>query len=76
MTSPKRANDLNLLLLCKSEPVLHIAAAGYLDEVNMEPITGTEHGDTPGFINWDEVSAVTWRYAPLGIEGVRSGEQT
>jgi len=31
-------------------------------------ITGTEHGDTIGFIDWLEVSAASWRFAQSETE--------
>lgn len=38
-----------------------------IDNVMMEPIENTEHGDTLGFIDWREVAAVSWRFAPPKI---------
>lgn len=80
MSKPKRANDCNLCghwkvriyikgcgllhVLSKTEPIVKTAAHG-VDSVDIEYITDTEHGDTVGYIDWREVGAVTWRYAPL-----------
>lgn len=80
MSAPKRANDINvapcwkvrvvmrggglLHLLSKDEPVVH-CEDGVLVRADMELICGTEHGDTIGYINWREVGALSWRFAPL-----------
>lgn len=61
--------------------LLHLASAtepavGTLDgrrHVEADWLEDPEAGDTVGFINWDEVAAVTWRYsAPTSTE-VRHG---
>jgi len=83
MPAPKRANDLNTLpcwkvriyvrgcgiihLLCETEPKV-IVENGVLQDVQMKCISNTEHGDTVGFIDWREVTAATWRFAPLATE--------
>ncbi len=80
MSKAKRANELNsipcwkvriylkgagiLHVLSKNEPIIK-RENGRIKNANIEYITDTEHGDTVGFIDWNEVSAVTWRYAPL-----------
>jgi hypothetical protein len=83
MSAPKRANDIYvapcwkvrvvmrggglLHFLSKNEPVVD-CEDGLLMCVQMELICGTEHGDTLGYICWPEVSAVTWRFAPLATQ--------
>jgi len=80
MANAKRANDLNsvpcwkvrlcirgcaiLHLLSKEEPVVQIEN-GKVMNVYMDLITDTEHGDILGFVDWQEVSAISWRFAPL-----------
>jgi hypothetical protein len=80
MSEPKRANDLNNMpcwkvricmrggplihLLSKTEPVV-LVQDGRIEMIVMDLITGTEHGDTLGFIDWSEIKAVSWRFAPL-----------
>ena len=51
-------------VLSKIEPVVYYSE-GIISSVEIDYITDTEHGDTVGFIDWKEVSALTWRYAPL-----------
>ncbi len=49
----------------RTEPVVRRGGgpgAGVLG-VELEPIEGTEHGDTLGFVRWSRVDAVTWRRA-------------
>lgn len=85
MSTPKRANDTNLpphwkvRIWIKGSGILHVLSRieptvesenGVIRIVKMEYITGTEHGDTVGFIDWSEVAAVTWRFAPLVIPSV------
>lgn len=80
MTAPKRANDSNLpphwkIRLCMvGGGIIHVISIsepsvdqkdGRVFGVNMDPITGTEHGDTIGFMDWTQVAACTWRFAPL-----------
>ena len=80
MSKPKRANDSNLCahwkvriwikgcgilhVISKTEPIVSSCASG-VESVALDYITDTEHGDTVGYIDWREVGAVTWRYAPL-----------
>jgi len=80
MTKPKRANNTNLPphwkvriclrhaailhVLCETEPIVR-EENGVIQNVEIEYITGTEHGDTIGFIDWREVGAISWRFAPL-----------
>ena len=45
----------------RTEPAVEFAN-GAVQGVKMECITGTERGDTVGFIDWAEVAAVTWRF--------------
>ncbi len=84
MSAPKRANDINcppcfkvrvvmrggglIHLLSKTEPKVEMHSNGGIAGVAMELILDTEHGDTPGFIDWRECSAITWRFAPLATE--------
>lgn len=77
MTRPKTAVEIGvpcwkvrvvfgtatLHVLSSTEPELVQAEDGSLVGVVWEPILDTEHGDTPGFIRWADVSAVTWRRA-------------
>jgi len=79
MSAPKRANDMNLgpcwkvrvyvrecgaiHLLSKVEPVV-TRSNGEIKDVAMDIIAGTEYGDTIGYIDWNEVSSITWRFAP------------
>lgn len=80
MTAPKRANDLNLQpcwkvrIHIRGGGVIHVLSStepsvirdnGQVERVDLDCICGSEHGDTIGFIDWSEASAVTWRYAPL-----------
>lgn len=80
MPRARRANETNLpphwkvrisvrkcgLLhtISSTEPVVYVRD-GEIYDVDLSEIEGTEYGDTIGFIDWSEVSAVTWRYAPL-----------
>ena len=60
----------------RTEPVVRRGAgpgAGVLG-VELEPIEGTEHGDTLGFVRWSRVDAVTWRKAAARKH--RSGRAT
>ena len=83
MSTPKRANDMNMgpcwkvrvymkgggtiHLLSKNEPVVeHVN--GEIKEFMVDLITNTEHGDTIGFIDFREIAAATWRFAPLAQE--------
>jgi hypothetical protein len=80
MPKPKRANDTNLSahwkvrIWMRGAGILHVLSkieprVSYVDgtilTVEIDYITDTEHGDTVGFIDWTEVGALTWRYAPL-----------
>ncbi len=80
MTKPKRANDTCLpahwkVRICiRGCAVLHFASkdepvVNFRNEkpigILWRPIMSTEAGDTPAYIDWDEVSAITWRFAPL-----------
>jgi hypothetical protein len=53
-----------LHILSTTEPVVH-CDGGSIASVDWEPIDGTEHGDTVGFVRWADVSAITWRKARL-----------
>jgi hypothetical protein len=79
MARPKRANDCGLPPHWKvrvvlpgtplhfaslTEPVLRFEA-GRLSGISWDLIVGTEHGDTPGYLDWPSVVAVSWRFAPL-----------
>ena len=73
MSKPKSATDCNLPphwkirihvrgsgiihAISATEPVVHTVG------LDWTPITGTEHGDTIGFLDWNDVSAATWRFA-------------
>lgn len=46
-----------------------------IDEVRAEWVDGTEHGDTLGFIDWREVTAVTWRAAKVEVESPAGNQQ-
>jgi len=50
--------------LSKKEPIIK-KENGIVQDVDIDYIVDTEHGDSVGFIDWKEVSAITWRYAPL-----------
>ena len=80
MAKPKRANEMGLpphwkvrvflsgggsfYLASLREPEL-VFKDGHLIGAEWELITGSEHGDTIGFLDWSAVTAVTWRFAPL-----------
>ena len=54
-------------VLSRTEPVIKYRFYKAYDEMigmEMDVITGTEHGDTIGFIDWSEVGAVSWRFCP------------
>lgn len=44
----------------RTKPIMRLSA-GRVSDVDMDLITGTEHGDSIGFIDWPAVLAVTWR---------------
>lgn len=48
-------------VLSKTEPVWRQPYGASARRLDMDPINGTDHGDTIGFIDWSAVSAVTWR---------------
>jgi len=50
-------------VLSRTEPEVELGVTGLVGQLCWEPIVDTAHGDTIGYINWDEVSAVTWRRA-------------
>ena len=49
-------------VVSETEPVIHWQADGSIDRVDWTPIA-CPHGDTPGYIRWSEVTAITWREA-------------
>lgn len=49
-------------LISRTEPKA-LWEDGHISGVDMNLITGTEYGDTIGYIDWREVVAVTWRWA-------------
>lgn len=51
-----------LHLVSKTEPSV-ISENNVVLSSSMDLITETSHGDTVGFIDWREVSAITWRFA-------------
>jgi hypothetical protein len=74
MSEPKRATDRGLQPHFKVRVVLpgallHLASwsapVRQADgTVSAEWIDDPEYGDTLGFITWDRVLALTWRFAP------------
>lgn len=48
-------------VLSRTEPAVD-ANNGRVLAIEMDIITGTEHGDTIGFVCFDEVAAVSWRF--------------
>lgn len=51
--------------LSKSEPTVVYDDYGQnITRLRFSPIRDTEHGDTIGHIDWADVSAITWRFAP------------
>lgn len=80
MSKPKRANDINqppcwkVRVALKGGVIIHVLSScepiitffgNMVTDVKWDLVTGTEHGDTIGFLNLQEISAVTWRFAPL-----------
>ena len=79
MTMPKTADDMGLgacfkvrigmrggvaiHVVSRTEPVVMSTSDGRLLSMDMDIIEDTEHGDTIGYIDLAEVSAVTWRMA-------------
>lgn len=58
-------------LISRTEPVVLWRYGEPGDQprgLEIDPILDTEHGDTAGFINWREVIAITWRFAPAAPE--------
>jgi hypothetical protein len=53
-------------LASRTEPLIksNPTAGGPKRQVEMDLIEGTEHGDNVGFIDWDAVIALTYRFAP------------
>ncbi len=49
-------------VLSRTEPRVD-ASGRHVLGVEWDLITGTEHGDTVGFIRWESVSAISWRRA-------------
>lgn len=54
-----------LHFLTKAEPIVTMGVSG-IQSVAMDCVTGTEAGDTIGFIDWTQVASITWR--PVGLE--------
>lgn len=46
-------------ILSKTEPIVTKGSSGDISELKIDPITGTEHGDTIGFIDLREICGVT-----------------
>ena len=44
---------------CRYDP-----ETGLLAAITMDTITAPEYGDTPGYMCYADVAAVSWRYAP------------
>jgi hypothetical protein len=75
MPKPKSATDSNLPPHWKIR--IHIRGSGIIHAISeteprvhgagldWTPITGTEHGDTIGHLDWSDVAAATWRFAPI-----------
>ncbi len=53
-----------LHLASRNEPRLIRQPGGRLDHVDADWIADHPYGDTLGFIDWSEVSAITWRWTP------------
>ena len=51
-----------LYVISRTEPVVHIGGKR-LAHVELDVIEGTDHGDTIGFMDWEAVLGVTWRFA-------------
>jgi hypothetical protein len=56
-----------LHVLSRTEPIVESENEA-IRSVKLDYISGTEHGDTVGFIDWREVGAITWRFAPPAPE--------
>lgn len=54
--------------ISRTEPKVQLAPNGSVAGILWDPILGTEYGDTIGFIQWDLVTAITWRHTS-DIEG-------
>ena len=52
-----------LHVLSRTEPAVE-SVNRVIQKVEIDYITGTEHGDTIGFIDWGQVAAITWRNEP------------
>lgn len=51
-----------IFVISETEPKVQIDK-GSIRGLEWKPIFGSEHGDTLGFIRWEEVSAISWRKA-------------
>lgn len=49
------------VLLSRTEPVVHTDTRGQIVNVDMDPVQGTPHSDTIGYIDWSAVHTVVWR---------------
>ena len=52
-----------LHLASRMEPELIFDSDGLIHLVVAEWIRDAAYGDTPGFIRWPEVTAITWRWS-------------
>lgn len=80
MSKPKRATECGLPPFWKVRihlggGIIHVASlteprltidpfTEKPDGIEWQLIEGTEHGDSVGYIDWSQVAAVTWRFAP------------
>lgn len=51
-----------IYVLSKIEPVITRNDDGIM-HVELDVISGTEHGDTIGFIRWPAITSISWRKA-------------
>lgn len=52
--------------LAASEPVIE-SSDGKITHASLDIIPGTDHGDSIGFIRWEDVSAITWRKTQTSV---------
>ncbi len=56
-------SGLAIHCLSSTEPSAERDATGALVSLKWSPVSGTQDGDTVGFIDWRAVTAVSWRRA-------------
>lgn len=80
MSKPRRANECGLpphwkiRIGIRSVGFIHVISldepevlieSGKLVGLKNHPILNTEFGDTIGYVEWENVCSVSWRFAPL-----------